>query len=155
MKPRIHLVLSLRIKWCAANNLLVNFDKTNIIKFTTKNSSHSTLHVGYKEKYIQETVNTKFLHLQIDNHINWKNHTEQIILTLSAACYAARLTFPISNVNTIKSIYNAYFHSFIKYRTIFRGSSINSMNIFTLQKKIVRIMAGAQTRTSCRSLLKQ
>ena len=42
--------------------------------------SHSTLHIGYKEKYVEETVNTKFLGLQIDNHINWKNHTEQIIL---------------------------------------------------------------------------
>jgi len=25
--------------------------------------------------YYEETVNTKFLGLQIDNHINWKNHT--------------------------------------------------------------------------------
>jgi len=29
------------------------------------------------------------------------------------------------------------------------------VKIFTLQKKIVRIMAGAQTKTSCRSLFKQ
>jgi len=40
----------------------------NILKLTTKNSAHSTVHLGYTEKYMEETVNTKFLGLQIDNH---------------------------------------------------------------------------------------
>jgi len=39
----------------AANNLVPNLDIMNIMKFITKNSSHSTLLVGYKEKYIEET----------------------------------------------------------------------------------------------------
>jgi hypothetical protein len=47
--------------------------------FIVKTASHSTLYVGYKEKLMQETVNTKFLGLQTDNHINWKNLIEQII----------------------------------------------------------------------------
>jgi len=55
----------------------------NVMKFVTKNSSHSTLHFGYKENYIEETVNTKFIGLQIDNHINWKNHIEQMISKLT------------------------------------------------------------------------
>jgi hypothetical protein len=40
------------IKWFAANNLVLNLDKMNMIKLKTKNSSHSTLCIGYKEKYI-------------------------------------------------------------------------------------------------------
>jgi hypothetical protein len=40
------------------------------MKFITKNSSHSTLHVGSKEEHIEEMVNTKFLGLQIRNHLN-------------------------------------------------------------------------------------
>jgi len=60
------------IKWFAPNNLILNVDKTNIMKFKTKNSSHSALHIGYKEKYIEETENTKFLGLQIDNQVNYK-----------------------------------------------------------------------------------
>jgi hypothetical protein len=43
----------------------------------------------------------------------------------------------------------------IKYGIIFGGNSSNSGRIFTLQKKIIRIMAGAQPVTSCRSLLKE
>ena len=74
------------IKWFAVNSIVLNLDKTNIMKFITKNSSHSTLHTAYKEKYIEEKVNTKFFGLQTDNHINCKNHTEQIISKLSGAC---------------------------------------------------------------------
>jgi hypothetical protein len=28
---------------------------------------------------IEESANTKFLGLQIDNHLNWKNHIDQMI----------------------------------------------------------------------------
>ena len=74
------------IKLFAANNLVLNLDKTNIMKFVTKSSSHSTLRIGYKEKNIEETVNTKFLDLQIDNHLNWKNNIVQTHPKLSGAC---------------------------------------------------------------------
>ena len=49
------------IKWFAANNLVLNLDKTNIMKFITQNSSHSTLHTAYKEMYIEATVNKTLL----------------------------------------------------------------------------------------------
>jgi len=42
-------------------------------------------------KYIEETVNTKFLGLQMDNHINWKNHMKQMIPKISKARYTIRL----------------------------------------------------------------
>ena len=58
----------------------------------------------------------------------------------------------ISYINTLNSIYFAHFHSVMKYGISFGGNSSNSGKIFTLQKKIVRIMAGAQLRTCYRSL---
>jgi hypothetical protein len=57
------------------------------MKFTTKNSSHATLHIGYKEEY-RRGVNTKFLGLKIDNHPNWMNSIEQMISKFSGICYA-------------------------------------------------------------------
>ena len=92
-------------------------------------------------------VNIKFLGLQVDNHLNWTNHIEQMIPKLSGACYAIRSMVHISTFNTLKSIYYACFHCIIKYGMIFGGNSSNSGKIFTLQKRIVRIMAGAQPRT--------
>jgi hypothetical protein len=125
------------------------------MKFITNNSPHSTLRFGYKEKCTKETANTKFLGLQIDNHLNRKNHIEQTIPKLSGACYAITFIVHICNINTLKSIYYAYVHSVIKYGIIFWGNSSNGGKTFTLQKKIIRLMADAQPRTSCISLFKQ
>jgi hypothetical protein len=44
-----------------------------------------------KYEYIKESVNTKFLGLQIDNHLNWKYHIDQIVPKLSGACYTVAL----------------------------------------------------------------
>jgi hypothetical protein len=98
-------VLSHMIKLTAANNFVLNIDKTNIMKSITKNSAHSTLYIGYRELHIGEIMTIKFLGLQIHNHINLKNHIEEIIGNLSTAYYAIRSMVHISNINTLKSIY--------------------------------------------------
>jgi hypothetical protein len=76
------------------------------MKFITNNSAHSTLHIDNK-KYI---VHAKYLRLQTDNHINLKNHIEEIIPKLSGACYAVRSMVHINNINNLKSVYYTYFH---------------------------------------------
>jgi hypothetical protein len=143
------------IEWFAANKLVLNLEKTNIMKSVTKNLPHYALTIGYKDKYTEEIVNTKFLGIRLDNHLNWKDYTGQIIPKLSAACYVVTQMLHIRNNNTLKSIYFAYFHSFVKYGIIFWGNSSNSTKVFTLQKKIIRIMVGAHPRTSCRRLFKK
>jgi hypothetical protein len=54
-------------KWFTANKQALNLDKTNVIKFITNNSPQLALSTGYNGKYIEDSVNTKFLDLQIDN----------------------------------------------------------------------------------------
>jgi hypothetical protein len=78
--------------------MTLNLIKTNIIKFTTINAPQCPLSIGYNDKYIEESVQTKFLGLQIDNHLNWKNHIEQLIPKLSGACYAVRSLLHISTL---------------------------------------------------------
>jgi len=102
-----YLVPSHKIKWFAANKLGLNLDKTNTMKFITNNSSDTPLCTGYKEKHTEEMVDTKFLGLQIDNHLSWKNHIQQS----RGACYAIKSMAHIKNINTLKSIYYAHFHS--------------------------------------------
>jgi hypothetical protein len=126
-----------------------------VIKFVTSNSPHCALTIGYKDTYIEETANTTFLGLHLDNHLNWKDHVDQMVPKLSGACYAVRSMFHISNVSTLKSIYFAYFHSIIKHGIIFCGDSSNSRKLRTLKKKIIRIMIDAQPRTPCGSLFKK
>jgi len=69
-------------------------------------------------------------------------------------CHAARLMVHVSKNNTLKTIYNPLFHSIIKCGIIF-GVTHPTVEIFTLKRKIIRIIACAQLRTSCPSLFKQ
>jgi hypothetical protein len=114
-----NLVLSRMIEWFAANKFILNLERTNVMKFVTKNLPHCALTIGYKDKYKEEVVNTKFLGIHLDNHLNWNNHNDQIIPKLSAACYAVRQMYHFVNQNTLKSICFAYFHSIVKYGIIF------------------------------------
>jgi hypothetical protein len=148
-------VLSHMSKWFTANKLALNLDKKNIIKFITNNSPQCALSIGYNGKYMQESINTKFLGLQIDIHLNWNNHIDKLINKLSGACYAVRSLLHVSNTDTQRSVYLAYYQSLMKYGKFFWGNSSNTKYIFTLQKKIVRILASVKTWNSCRSMFKR
>jgi hypothetical protein len=77
--------VSLMGKWFAVNKLPLNLDKTNTIKFITYHSPQFPIGIGYEDKYIEESVYTKFLGLQIDSHFNWKTHVNHLVPKLTQA----------------------------------------------------------------------
>jgi hypothetical protein len=91
----------------------------------------------------------EFLGLQIDNLLNCTNHIGKLIPKISGACYAVRSMCNIISADAVKSVYFAHFHSTMKYGIIVYGNSVNSKTIFTLQKKIVRLMADVKPTNSC------
>jgi hypothetical protein len=93
--------------------------------------------------------NLIFLGLFINNNLSWKTHIECIKSKLSSACYAMRSVKSYVTINTLKMIQYSYFHSVMTYGLLFWGSSPDSIKIFRLQKKIIRIMMGCRSRDSC------
>jgi hypothetical protein len=73
-------------KWFPANKLALNLVTAYITTFIKNNSAQHTVSTGYKETYVEESVNTKSLGLQTDNHLHWKNHTNQLVCKLIGAC---------------------------------------------------------------------
>ena len=152
----LHQQTKYRHVWLvSANKLVLNLEKTNITKFVTINEPYCALTVIYKDKCIEEAVNLKFLGIQIDSHLNSRNHTDQIIPKLCVACYMVRQMYHICNNDILRSLYLAYFHTTANYGIILWGISSYSRKIFTLQKRIIWIMMGAHPRTSCRELFKK
>jgi hypothetical protein len=121
---------------------------------------HATSTLVFQMVYLQEVFPLKscivslFVFFFISPCVP-NNHIEQMVFKLSWACYAVRSVVHMSNINTLKSIYYAHVHSVVKYGIILGFFFSSSGKIFTLQKKIVMSMAGAQPRVSCRSLFKQ
>ena len=99
--------------------------------------------------------NTKFVGLELDKNISWKNHLQKILPKLSSACYLARRMYPCCKWNTLKMIYFAYFHAVMEYGIIFWGHSVESKRIFQRQKRVIRIMTGSTSRISCRTLFQK
>jgi hypothetical protein len=58
-------------------------------------------------------------------------------------------------INTLKTVYYSYFNAIITYGLPFWGNSPHSIQIFKMQKRIIRIMMGYRNRVSCRSLFKR
>ena len=72
------------------------------MKFIMNHSLLSALLTSHEETFVGEMLSTNFLGSLIDNHLNWRNPTEQMIPKISGACYAVRLMFHNSNFTTLK-----------------------------------------------------
>jgi hypothetical protein len=55
----------------------------------------------------------------------------------------------------IRLIYHSYFQSRLKYGIIFWGAVKDSIKVFRIQKKVIRLIAGVNRRTSCTSIFRQ
>jgi hypothetical protein len=71
---------------------------------------------------------------------------------LSKTCYTVRSLRPIVSHESLRMIYYSYFLTVMSYGIIFWVNSAHSINIFKLQKKIVRIITNSGNRDSCRHL---
>jgi hypothetical protein len=53
-----------------ASKLTLNVDKTNFLKFETKNKPSTNMQTGHNDQYTQAVKTTRFLGLYIDSHLN-------------------------------------------------------------------------------------
>ena len=151
-KQKTNLALTSLNQWFYINQLVLNITKTNLIQFTPITTSHVPLNIYYKDNVIDEVKSTKFLGIHIDNHMNWKDHVEKILSTLSAACFPMRNLIHTLNPDILRMVYFAYFHSVLQYGILFCGNSAHAHQVLTLQRRVVRVTSGVGPRSSYRSL---
>jgi len=125
--------------------LFLNFDKTHFIQFNNASKCTSVTEIKYEDEQRNIANETIFLGLYINN-LSWKTHIDSIKNNLSSACYVMRLVKPFVTAYTLKVIYYSYFHFIMTYGLILWGNSPDSVKIFRLQKKIIRIMMGCRSR---------
>jgi hypothetical protein len=90
----------LRLHWNTwANDLSI--DKTNTVKFNSKHYQDKTFLINSQNNSINNN-NTKFLGLELDKHINWKNHIYKNVPKMSNACFVGRSVYSDSNMSTLK-----------------------------------------------------
>jgi hypothetical protein len=143
------------IEWFTVNGLSLNTEKTNIIKFSTSNRQKNSFQIIYQSKSLVAANNTKFLGLELDEHVNWKIHIKKILPKLIGACYVIRRLYSSCDTATLRMVYFAYFHSIVEYGIMFWGASSESNRIFLQQKRIIRVMSGSPRRFPCKPLFQK
>ena len=85
LKTNIKRNLERMEEWFSGR-LNLNMEKTHIMKFTTRYHEAKVLQVEYQNNLITGVNSTKFLGIELDTNISWKNHTLKLIPKLSGAC---------------------------------------------------------------------
>jgi hypothetical protein len=155
LNKNIDIVFITLNKWLRANQLFLNFKKTNYVHFTPKKNMSVTLKIGFNNNFISNSSYTKFLGISMNNTLSWNNHIDLLVKKLSKACYIIRHAKTYMSAFSLKMIYHAIFHAVMSYGIMFWGNSSQSFIIFRIQKKVIRIMEGCGYRVSCRDLFKK
>jgi hypothetical protein len=66
-------------KCLRANQLFLNFKKTNYVHFTTKINTSLNLKIGFNNNFITNSSYTKFLGMSMTNTLSWNNHIVLLI----------------------------------------------------------------------------
>jgi hypothetical protein len=112
------------LKWFQGSQLVLNMEKSKIVKFTPANFSNSTLHITFTE-YLPVEMNTlKFLGLvglQLDRQVSWKPQVIYLLQQLNTVCFKMRRLTHILNSQTLRTVYFAHFCSLVNYGIIVWG----------------------------------
>jgi hypothetical protein len=73
--------------WIKINQLVLNYNKTHYLQFSTKNSMDYVLKLNYQGNYVKSSSHTKLLGLIIDDSLSWKVHIDHIMPKLNTACF--------------------------------------------------------------------
>lgn len=153
MSQSIFGTLSLLENWFASNNLLLNVDKSQLIKFSYKKNAISTTYKSGSREI--GTLNcVTFLGIKVDHRLDWARHIDSLAGRIASCCYALRVIATHVGAETSKVAYHAYIHSRLKYGIIFWGDSSEAGRIFVLQKRCIRNMYNLKQIETCRQKFK-
>lgn len=140
--------------WFRINQMVLNVEKTKYLHFQKQHTGNDCNKIlcNYNNSIIEEAKIIKFLGLNIDERLSWSEHIKILEKKLSSVCYMLRALKLVLDIETLRMVYFAFFHSVMKYGLEFWGNASRSKNIFILQKKVIRIIAGVNKKTSCKPL---
>jgi hypothetical protein len=111
--------------------------------------------IFYNGAEIPYKLDVKFLRINLTENLIWHTHIKSVCSSLSKVYFIIKTLKEAMIYNMIRSIYYSYFQSQLKYGIIFGGSAKDSIKVFMIQKKVVRLIAGVNKRVSCRGLVSE
>jgi hypothetical protein len=79
LNKNICIVFTTLNKWLRANQLFLNFNKTNYVHFTTKKNMSINLKIDFNNNFITNSSYPKFLGVTMNNSLSWNNHFDLLM----------------------------------------------------------------------------
>jgi hypothetical protein len=142
--------------WFNNNKLILSIRKLCALSFHPRQQEvvckpsifYNGAEISYKSR-------VKFLGINITESLNWHTHINSLCSTLSKVYFIIKTLKDAMSYHMITSIYYAYFQSRLKYGIIFWGSVKDSLKVFLIQKKVMRLIAGVNKQVSCRGIFSE
>ena len=128
--------------WLKANKISLNVGKTELVLFTSsKKQLDCDLKIKLNGKRLYETDSVKYLGIQINKRLTWKQHINHVSLKLNKANAMLSKLRHVLDIKTLRSVYYAIFESHLCYASLVWAQNNNSVKRFhLLQKKPLRLM---------------
>jgi hypothetical protein len=142
--------------WFSKNELILNIRKSCTLSFHPRQRKRV-----FKRSIVYNVVNipyksdVTFLGIQITENLRWDTHIKSICPNLNKAYFIIKTLKETMSYKIIRSIYYSYFQSRLLYGIIFWGAAKESIRVFQIQKKVIRLIVGVNKRTSCRRIFNQ
>lgn len=128
-------------QWFTSNNLICNKTKSQGMMFTLRNYETST-----------DAISTvKFLGVYLDPHLRWNIHIDNICRKLSSRTFVIRNLSGTVSTSTLRSAYFALCHSIMSYAVIVWGDAADFDRVFSIQRRIIRIIACLGYTDDCKN----
>ena len=120
-------------KWFRINKLTLNLDKTVCILFQKSNETKQ-IEINIGNQKIQNTTETKFLGIWIDEYLKWNTHIQKLLLKLTRNSNLLKLNQNMMPTMTKKLIYHSHIGSHIQYGLLLWGNNASEEQLMKLQK---------------------
>lgn len=129
--------------WMTANELVLNENKTSTVLFGLKDKAALTLEFP------------KFLGLTLDPTLCWSQHIIGVKKKLSQSIYALKRLCGELDQDGLRQAYFGMFQAHLSYGILAWGSASQAVDVFVLQKKALRVIAGVGKYEHCSNIFKK
>ena len=142
-------------EWLCCNKLLLNVLKTHYMIFTQRNKKVNDISLYINNVSIERVYVTKFLGVQIDSQLNWKNHIEYTCKKLCKCIgILSKARRKLQKSSLISLYYSFAFPYFIYCNHVWGNTyQTNLNNAVLVQKRLIRIITCSPFRAHTEPLM--
>ena len=138
-------------KWCVANKLQIDPDKSVLIYMPFKlNHSLPKLNIAYDDVLVPSNNSSKYLGIKIDSKLNFQPHLKMIENKLARSVGILSKVRFLFHTSILLLLYFALVHPHLLFGIVLWGSTCSSYQskLQILQNKAIRIISNCNRRTS-------